>query len=71
MCNLVGIDQTWSVEVLGSLERFLMVFHALRLPSVRSVDVMTSSITLSPSLVLATMVVSPNGLLEYCFLYAL
>ena len=63
------------MEVLGSLERFLIVFHALRLLCVRSVDVMMSShlfssVILSTSLVPASMVVSPNGLIEYCFLYA-
>ena len=32
------------VEVMGSLERFLIVVHVLRLLSVRSVDVMNSSL---------------------------
>ena len=56
----------------------MIVFHFLRLLYVRSVDVMTfshrlffSSIILSADLVPASMVVLPNGLLEYCFLYAL
>ena len=56
----------------------MIVFHSLRLLCVRSVDVFTSSpflffspIFLSTSLVPASMVVLPNGLLEYCFLYAL
>ena len=56
----------------------MIVFHSLRLLCVRSVDVMTAShllffsfIILSTSLVSASMVVLPNGLLEYCFLYAL
>ena len=53
------------------------VGHALRLLCIRSVDVMTSShlffssIILSTSLVPTSMVLSPNGLLDCCFLYAL
>ena len=53
------------MEVMGSLERFLIVAHTLRVLCVRSVDVMTS-IILSSSLVPASMIVS-NGLVEYCF----
>ena len=56
----------------------MIVFHSLRLFCVKSVKVMTSShllffsfIILSTSLVPASMVVLPNGLLEFCFLYAL
>ena len=56
----------------------MIVFHSLQLLCVRSVDVMTSShllffssINLSTSLIPASMVVLPNGLLEYCLLYAL
>ena len=55
-----------------------MIVFSLRLLCIRSVDVMTSfpllffsSIILSTSLVPPSMVVLPNGLLEYCFLYAL
>ena len=56
--------------------RFLIVVHDLRLLCGRSVDVMTSSylfsssIILSISIVPASMVVLPNGMLEYYFLYA-
>ena len=52
----------------------MIVFHSLRLLYVRSVDVMTSShllffssIILSTSIIPASMVVLPNGLLEYFF----
>ena len=47
--------------MVGSLERFLIVWHALRLLCVRSFDVTISSH------IPASMVVLPNGLLEYCF----
>ena len=58
---------------------FLLLGAAIPfLVCVRSVDVMTSShllfvssIILSTILVPVSMVVLPNGLLEYCFLYAL
>ena len=50
----------------------MIVFHSLRLLCVRSVDVMTSShLLFFSSIVPASMVVLPNGLLEYCFLYVL
>ena len=56
----------------------MIVFHFLILLCVRSGDVMTSShllffssIILSTSLVPPSVVVFPNVLLEYCFLYAL
>ena len=55
----------------------MIVFHSLRLLCVRSVDVITSShlllfsfIFLSTSIVPASMVVLPDGLLEYCVVYA-
>ena len=56
----------------------MIFFYSLRLLCVRSVDVMTSShllffsfIFLSAILFPASMVVLPNGLFEYCFLYGL
>ena len=52
----------------------MIVLDSLRLLCVRSVDVMTSShrlffssIILSTSLVPPSVVVLPNGLIEYCF----
>ena len=53
------------VEVVGSLERFLIVFRALRLLCVRSSHLfLFSSVILSTSLVPPFMVVLSNGLLE-------
>ena len=56
----------------------MIVFYSLRLLCGRSVGVMTSShlsffspLNLSTSLVPSSMVILPNGLLEYGFLYAL
>ena len=56
----------------------MIVLYSLLLLCVRLGDVMTSShllffssISLSTSLVPASMVVVPNGLIEYCFLCAL
>ena len=56
----------------------MIILHSMRLLCVRSVDVMTSSHLLffsstirSTSLVPASMVVLPNRLLEYRFLYVL
>ena len=63
--------------MVGSLDSFLMVFHAQRLFYVRSVEVMTSShlfffssFILSINVFPVSMVVSPKGSIEYCFLYA-
>ena len=63
--------------MVGSLDSFLIVCHALRLLCVRSVEVMTSSqlfffssFILSINVFPASMVVSPKGSIEYCFWYA-
>ena len=63
--------------MVGSLDSFLIVYHALRLLCVRSVEFMTSSkLFLLSSFILSinvfpvSMVVSPKGSIEYCFLYA-
>ena len=61
-------------RVVGLLDSFMIVCHALRLLGVRSFEVMTSSqLFFSSYLInvfLVSMVVSPKGSIEYCFLYA-
>ena len=66
----------WSwpdVEVVGSLESSMIVFHALLMLCVNSFDVMTSSLAsfCTTSIFPISVAVSPNVLFDYCFLYAL
>ena len=63
--------------VVGCLDSFLIIYHAIRLLRVKSVEVMTSSqLFLFSSLILTinvfpvSMVVSLKGSIVYCFLYA-
>ena len=62
--------------MVGSLDIFLIVCHALQLLCARSVEVMTSSQLFFSSFILsinvfpASMIVSPKGSIEYCFLYS-
>ena len=66
--------------MVGSLDIFLIVCHALQLLCVRSVEVMTSSQLFFSTLLLnfhlvyqcipASMIVSPKGSIEYCFFYS-
>ena len=65
------------VEVVVSLERLLIVFHSLRVVCVRSVDITNYShlfffysVIMLTSLVSASLFISPNRLLEFCFWYA-